>query len=48
MTCASKGAGKGSTFSFTVPVYQSQQAIGTQEEPMIKKDKIIVFEKNNP
>lgn len=39
MTCASKSGSKGSTFSFTVPIYQSQQVDGAKEEPMIKKDK---------
>jgi len=48
MTCTSKGAGRGSTFSFTVPIYQSQQSSGASAEPMAKKDKIVVFEKNNP
>jgi len=48
MTCISKGVGKGSTFSFTVPIYQSQQSSGASAEPMVKKDKIVVFEKNNP
>jgi len=48
MTCTSKGAGKGSTFSFTVPIYQNQQSIDASAEPVVKKDKIVVFEKNNP
>lgn len=48
MTCASKGVGYGSTFSFTVPIYQNQQINGKPEEPIVKKDKIVVFEKNNP
>jgi signal transduction histidine kinase len=50
MTCASKGAGKGSTFSFTVPIYQSQQSSGASAEAAAasKKDKIVIFEKNNP
>jgi len=38
---------KGSTFSFTVPIYQNQQS-GASTESMIKKDKIVIFEKNNP
>ncbi|TSC95858.1 MAG: Signal transduction histidine kinase [Parcubacteria group bacterium Athens1014_10] len=48
MTCISKGAGKGSTFSFTVPIYRNQQLNGEQADQMVKKDKIMVFEKNNP
>ncbi len=48
MTCVSAGAGRGSTFSFTVPIYQNQQLNGGQTGQMVKKDKIIVFEKNNP
>ncbi len=47
MTCTSKGVDKGSTFSFTVPIYQNQQS-GASTESMIKKDKIVIFEKNNP
>jgi len=48
MTCTSKGVGQGSTFSFTVPIYQSQQSSSVSAESMVKKDKIVIFEKNNP
>jgi|SRR3989339_166871 len=48
MTCVSKGAGKGSTFSFTVPIYQNQQPNSASAESIAKKDKIVIFEKNNP
>lgn len=48
MTCASQGVGQGSTFSFTMPVYQNQRLNGKPASQTVKKDKIVIFEKNNP
>ena len=48
MTYTSRGADKGSTFSFTVPIYKNQQLNGEQAGLIVKKDKIVVFKKNNP
>ncbi|MDO8592732.1 MAG: HAMP domain-containing sensor histidine kinase [bacterium] len=47
MACDSRGLGRGSTFSFTVPIYQNQQPDKAREARIIKKDKIVIFEKNN-
>lgn len=41
----SAGPGKGSVFSFTVPIYQNQQADDGKDDA-IKKDKIVIFAEN--
>ncbi|MDD4901169.1 MAG: HAMP domain-containing sensor histidine kinase [Patescibacteria group bacterium] len=46
MIFSSRGVGQGSTFGFTVPIYQNQKPIA--KAPAASKNKIIVFKKNNP
>jgi len=47
ITCESRGAGRGSTFSFTVPIYKNQSLNAAEGDKITKKNKIVVFEKNN-
>ena len=48
MTFESDGPGKGSTFSFTVPVYKNQKASSKvrEEKKIGARKKVTIFEKN--
>lgn len=45
ITCESRGLGKGSTFSFTVPIYQGQEKHELASDLERIKNKIIFFDK---
>ncbi|MFA6410671.1 MAG: HAMP domain-containing sensor histidine kinase [Candidatus Buchananbacteria bacterium] len=47
ITCFSEGADKGSTFSFTLPIYKNQKLTSEGEKSPIKEEKIVIFGKNN-
>ncbi|MCX6790645.1 MAG: HAMP domain-containing sensor histidine kinase, partial [Candidatus Gribaldobacteria bacterium] len=47
MTYESNGVSGGSTFAFTVPLYQNQQPNDSQKKQGAKRDKIVVFKQNN-
>lgn len=46
MTYASEGIGKGSTFSFTLPIFKNQQPVIKSDGPLLEKQKIVYFDKN--
>ncbi|MFA6534311.1 MAG: HAMP domain-containing sensor histidine kinase [Patescibacteria group bacterium] len=45
IACASAGAGKGSTFSFTVPIYKNQKLTRSAEKSANREQKIVIFDK---
>lgn len=45
MMYVSEGKDKGSTFSFTVPIYKDQKAAPGEEKPVTREKKIVIFDK---
>jgi signal transduction histidine kinase len=45
MACVSAGANKGSTFSFTLPIYKNQKSTSGGEKPAAREKKIVIFDK---
>lgn len=46
ISCFSEGIGKGSTFSFTIPIYKNQQTAIGQEKPVTREKKIVIFDQD--
>jgi len=46
ISCFSEGIGKGSAFSFTLPVYKNQQTATGQEKPVTREKKIVIFDQD--
>ncbi len=45
MTYFSEGKDKGSTFSFTLPIYKNQKIVPGEEKPVTREKKIVIFGK---
>jgi len=45
ITCFSQGIDKGSTFSFTMPIYKNQKVSPTEEKTVTREKKIVIFGK---
>lgn len=46
ISCFSEGINKGSTFSFTLPIYKNQQTTKGQEKPVSREKKIVIFDQD--
>ena len=45
INCCSDGINKGSTFSFTLPVYKNQKSIPAGDKSVLREEKIVIFGK---